>query len=224
MNPANHPSVQPITINRKGVVKLLNDINPYKSTGPDAIPGRLLKSLSDEVADILTMIFQASVDQGKIPQDWKKAFISPIFKKGDKHLPANYRPVSLASICRKILEHIVHIHVIKHLDNHHLLNNAQHGFRKRRSCESQLILTVQDLVKGLNVGEQIDTVLFDFSKGFDKVLHQQLLEKLCHYGVRDSLNKWNADFLADRQQEVDLEGTHSNATNVTPGVLQGTVL
>ena len=224
MNPANHPSVQPITVNRKGVLKLLNDINPYKATGPDAIPGRLLKSLSDEVADILTMIFQASLDQGKIPQDWKKAFISPIFKKGDRHKPSNYRPVSLTSICCKILEHIVHSHVIKHLDDHHLLNDAQHGFRKRRSCESQLILTVQDLAKGLNDGEQIDAVLLDFSKAFDKVPHQRLLEKLCHYGVRDSLNKWIADFLADRQQEVVLEGTHSNATNVTSGVPQGTVL
>ena len=64
----------------------------------------LLKFLSDEVADILTMIFQASLDQGKIPQDWKKAFISPIFKKGDRHKPSNYRPVSLTSICYKILE------------------------------------------------------------------------------------------------------------------------
>ena len=75
MNPAIHSCVQPITVNRKGVIKLLNDINSYKSTGPDTIPGRPLKSLSDEVAGILTMIFQASLDQGKILLDWKKAFI-----------------------------------------------------------------------------------------------------------------------------------------------------
>ena len=125
MKPANHSNVRPIVVNRKGVLKLLNDINPYKAAGPDAIPGRLLKSLSDEVADILTMIFQASLYEGKIPQDWKKAFISPIFKKCDIHKPAYYMPVSLTSICCKILEHIVHSHVITHLDDHHLLNNAQ---------------------------------------------------------------------------------------------------
>ena len=135
----------------------------------------LNKSLSDEVADILTMIFHASLDQGKIPHDWKNAFISPIFKKGDRHKPSNYRPVSLTSICCKILEHIVYNHVIKHLDDHHLLNDAQPGFRKRRSCESQLILTVQDLAMGLNDGEQIDAVLLDFSKAFDKAQHQRLL-------------------------------------------------
>ena len=117
----------------------------------------------------------------------------------------------------------MHSHVIKHLDDHHLLKYAQHGFWKRLSCESQLILTVQDLKKGLNDGEQIGAVLLDFSKAFDKVPHQRLLEKLCHYGLRDSLNKWIADFLADRQQEVVLEGTHSNATKVTSSVPQGTV-
>ena len=111
-----------------------------------------------------------------------------------------------------MLEHIVHSQVIKHLDDHHLLNDAQHGFWKRHSCESQLILTVQQHAKGLNDGEQIDAVLIDFSKAFDKVPHQRLLEK------------WNADFLADRQQEVVLEGTHSSATNITSGVAQGTVL
>ena len=92
------------------------------------------------------------------------------------------------------------------------------------SCESQLILIVQDLAKGLNDEEQIDAVLLDFSKAFDKVPHQRLLEKLRHYGVRDSINQWIADFLADRQQEVVLEGVHSNATSITSGVPQGTVL
>ena len=150
MKPANHPTIRPIVINRKGVLKLLNDIIPYKATGSDAIPGRLLKSLSDEVADILTMISRASIDQGQYHKTGRRR--SPIFKKGDRHKPANYRPVSLTSICCKILKHIVHSHVITHLDGHHLLNDTQHVFRKRRSCESQLILTVQDLAKGLNDG------------------------------------------------------------------------
>lgn len=147
-----------------------------------------------------------------------------MFKKGDRHKPANYRPVSLTSICCKILEHIVHSHVMSHLDSHQMFNDAQHGFRKSHSCESQLILTIQDLASGLNDGEQIDAVLLDFSKAFDKVPHQRLLEKLQHYGVRGNLNKWIADFLADRHQEVVLEGVHSKPTEVTSGVPQGTVL
>ena len=132
--------------------------------------------------------------------------------------------MSLISICCKKLEHTVHSHVMSHLDSHQMLNDAQHGFHKRRSCESQLILTVQDLAKGLNEVEQIDAVLLDFSKAFDKVMHQRLLKKLRHYDVRDNLNQWIQDFLTDRQQEVVLEGVHSKATDVTSGVPQGTVL
>ena len=224
LNSTDHPSVHPIVVSRKGVLKLLQDINPHKATGPDDIPGRLLKTLSDEVVDILCMIFQASLDQGKITTAWKQAYISSIFKKGDRHKPSNYRPVSLTSVCCKILEHIVNSHVMGHLDNNHLLSDVQHGFRKKRSCESQLILTIQDLANGLNDGEQIDAILLDFSKAFDKVAHQRLLQKLQYYGIRGYLNDWVADFLKDRQQEVVLEGTHSSATQVTSGVPQGTVL
>ena len=86
-----------------------------------------------------------------------------------------------------------------------MLNTAQHGFRKYRSSETQLILTVQDLANGLNDGEQIDAILLDLSKTFDKVPHQRLLGKLEHYGVRGNLNRWIADFLTHRQQEVVLE-------------------
>ena len=107
----------------------------------------------------LFTIFQASLDQGIIPQAWKKAYVSSIFKKGDRHKAANYRPISLTSICCKLLEHIVHSHVRSHVNSNHMLNTAQHSFRKYRSCETQLILTVQDLANGLHNGEQIDTIL-----------------------------------------------------------------
>ena len=105
-----------------------------------------------------------------------------------------------------------------------MLNTAQHGFRKYRSCETQLILTVQDLANGFNDGEQIDAILLDFSKAFDKVPHQRLLGKLENYGVGGNLNRWIADFLTHRQQKVVLEGVHSKATEVTSGVPQGAVL
>ena len=83
---------------------------------------------------------------------------------------------------------------------------------------------MQDLADALNDGEQADAILFDLSKAFDKVPHQRSLEKLRYDGIRDHLNDWVAEFLADRQQEVVLEGIHSSATEVTPGVPQGTVL
>ena len=108
------------------------------------------------------------------------------------------------------MEHIIHSTVMKHLDMYDILIDAQHGFRKSRSCESQLIMTVQDLANSLNRNEQVDGILLDFSKAFDKVPHQRLLEKLSYYGVRGNLHNWIKDFLTNQKQEVVLEGKHSS--------------
>ena len=224
LDSSTHPSVPDILVHPNGVMKLLEYNNPHKAIGPDDISGMFLKTMRSELVDILTLIFQASLSQGHIPSSWKQAYISPMFKKEDRSKASNYRPVSLTSICCKLLEHIVHSHVISHLDHHNLLTDAQHGFRKSRSCESQLLLTIQDLANSLNAGEQIDAVLLDFSKAFNKVPHQRLRVKLKHYGVRSSLHSWVADFLEDRQQAVVLEGSKSSSSVVTSVVPQGTVL
>jgi hypothetical protein len=109
---------------------------------------------------------------------WKSANITPLFKKGDRSAPVNYHPASLTSVCSKVMEHIFHSHIIKHIDKLGLLADSQHGFRKRRSTETQLIPFIDDLAKSLDVGEQIDCILLDFSKAFDKVLHSRLLMKI----------------------------------------------
>ena len=224
LGPSDTPDVPGIKVSTAGVIKLLKDINPSKATGPDSIPGKLLKEAAAELAPTLTCIFQASIDQGRIPTDWKSAKIAPVYKKGDRSQPSNYRPISLTSICCKIIEHIIHSSVITHLENHSILTDYQHGFRKRRSTETQLILTIQDLVSNLNSGEQTDAILLDFSKAFDKVPHKRLLLKLHHYGVRGTILDWIRDFLSDRTQEVVLDGTTSTRCSVSSGVPQGTVL
>ena len=222
MNPAKHPNVQLISVNRKGVQKLLNDIYPYTTTGPDAIPGRLLKSLSEKWQTYWQWIFKHllyhKTGGRRLSHQWSSRATDTNHQITGLYLWHQYAARYWNTLCTATWS------LIKHLDDHHLLNDAQHDFRKRCSCESQLILTVQYLAKGLNDGEQIDAVLLDFSKAFDKVPHQRLLEKRRHYDIRDSLNKWIADFLTDRKQEVVIEGTHYNATNVTYGIPQGTVL
>ena len=93
------------------------------------------------------------------------------------------------------MEHIVHSHVINHLERENILNESQHGFRKHRSCETQLLQTVHNLAKSMNDKEQVDTVLLDFSKAFEKVIHRKLLLKLKHYGVHGNIHDWISDFL-----------------------------
>ena len=113
---------------------------------------------------------------------------------------------------------------LKHLDIHQILSDQQHGFRKKRSCESQLILTVQDLAAALEENEQMNAILLDFSKAFDKVSHQRLAIKLDHCGIRGTLLRRIKSFLANRTQQELIEGHTSSPAPVVSGVPQGTVL
>ena len=113
---------------------------------------------------------------------------------------------------------------MKHLECNNILHDAQHGFRKRRSCESQLILTINDLAKNLDNAGQTDLILLDFSKAFDKVPYKRLLYKIHYYGVRNNINHWIENFLTGRTQQVLLDGTKSTTAPVESGVPQGSVL
>ena len=112
---------------------------------------------------------------------------------------------------------------MSHLDNHRILKEYQHGFRKNHSCESQLISTIQDIAKEVDHRKQIDLIVMDFQKAFDKVPHQRLLSKLLSYGIRGKTHKWINVFLTNRKQRVVVEGEQSEWVTVDSGVPQGTV-
>ena len=153
----------------------------------------------------LTLIYQASYEQVQIPDDWKRAFVTSLFKKGAKSKASVCRPVSLTSCCCKVIEHIVHSHIMKFLQNNKILNDYQHVFRKKRSCETHLITTVHDPAIGQDRRQQVDAILLDFSKAFDKLPHHRLAVKLHHYGIRNKNLSWIQSFLADRNQQVVLD-------------------
>ena len=148
----------------------------------------------------------------------------PVRIRGKKSDPSNYRPISLTCIASKILEHIVHSHVMKHFDHYNILSDCQHGFRSKRSTELQLILTIHDIASSLQQNKSIHAAVLDFSKAFDKVPHQRLLMKLEHYGIHGNLLSWMESFLTKRVQSVICEGATSTSSPVTSGVPQGSVL
>ena len=203
---------------------LLFNIIPGKSHGPDNLPAHFLKEVSLEIAPALTLIFQASLDQGTLPEVWRQAIVVPVFKKGRHTDPCKYRPITLTCICTKILEHVVYSSISKHLQRHAILCDEQHGFRQNRSFDAQLIITVNDFADSLNKGGQCDVLALDFSKTFDKVSHTRLYQKLSHYGIHGSILSWLKAFLIDRSQYVILNNMKSYATSVLSGVPQGTVL
>lgn len=185
-------------VDPEGVEKLLSNIDPKKANGPDGVPSIILKCLSMELAPVVSHIFQQSLDMGDVPTDWLIANITAIFKKGDKSIPANYRPMSLTSVTCKSFEHIIFHHIMSHLEKHNVLSSFQHGLRAQHSCESQLIITVDDLANNLNKKVQTDVLILDFQKAFDTVPHQRLLQKLESYGIRGNILNWITKWLTSR--------------------------
>ena len=145
-------------------------------------------------------------------------------KKGERYNAANYRPVSLTCICSKLLEHIVTKHLVSHLEENNILYNLQHGFRSKRSTESQLLAFTQDILSNLKSGKQTHVIIMDFAKAFDKVSHWRLAIKLKNYGVTGQVHKWIVDFLHQSSQRVVCKGDHSKRAPVHSGVPQGSVI
>ena len=110
----------------KGVTKLLDGLNVHKASGPDGLNARVLKECSNEISPILALIYNESLARGEVPDEWRQANVSPVFKKGEKYDAANYRPVSLTCICCKTLEHILVSNINKHIALDSILADCQH--------------------------------------------------------------------------------------------------
>ena len=149
-----YPKIPDISITAEGIDKLLVGLNPHKAAGPDKFKPIVLQTLYKELAPIMQLINQRSLNTGKLPDIWKEANVSAIFKKGEKSDPSDYRPISLTCVLCKVLEHIVASSVAKHFTGLDILYELQHGFREKRSCEMQLIMLVDELAK--NADRQTD--------------------------------------------------------------------
>ena len=202
----------------------LKQLNTSKSAGPDNMHPRLLKELAEVIALPLKLLFDKTLKEGKIPAAWKKAEVKPIFKKGSKNDPGNYRPVSLTSIVCKVFEGIIRDSLNKHLLDNNLLSDHQYGFMSGRSCTTQLLTTINDWMLLLDDKKPVDVVYLDLQKAFDKVPHMRLLTKLTAYGVTGPIFEWIKDFLTNRTQFVTVGTENSPEVPVTSGVPQGSVL
>ena len=213
------------TITTAGIGKLLCKLDPRKAPGPDNISPRVLKELYFSIAPTLQVIYERSYNDGVVPYDWLHANVCSIYnKKGTRKAPVNYRPISLTCIACKIFEHIVTSSVMSRLDNQAILVDNQHGFRRGRSCETQLTELTHDLLTSMHNGRQTDMIVMDFSKAFDKVSHNKLISSLHEYGIDSTTLEWIRSFLSGRTQSVVVDQAESYSLPVTSGVPQGSVL
>ena len=162
LNPKNIKQMPDISITITGTENLLKNLNPNKASGPDEISPRLLKELHHEIAPILTKIFKSSLHSGIVPDDWKSALVAPVYKKGPKCKPSNYRPISLTCIASILMEHILVSNIMTHFDSNDILSPFQHGFCSKHSCETQLISFTQEIFDNLEDGKQTDLIIMDF--------------------------------------------------------------
>ncbi|CAM4559628.1 unnamed protein product [Caretta caretta] len=205
------------------VVAKLKQLNGTKAGGPDNLHPRILKELAPKIASPLARICNESVNSGVVLYDWRIANIVPIFKKGKKCDPSNYRPVSLISVVCKVLEKILKEKVVKDIEVNGKWDKIQHGFTKG-SCQTNLISFFEKVTDFLDKGNAVDLIYLDFSKVFDTVPHGELLVKLEKMGINMNIERWIRNWLKGRLQWVLLKGELSGWREVTSGVPQGSVL
>ena len=183
-----------------------------------------MKECVKEVSIPLAIIYQKSIEEGELPEDFKQTNISPLFKKGDKLKTMNYRPINMASVPGKILESLVKDALLNHLEENNLLHESQHGFRTNRSVATCLLEYLGDVSESIDKEIPWVTFIGDFAKAFDKVPFKILLKKLEKHGVKGKLFKWIENWTKDRKQRVVLNGTESDWADVISSVVQGSVL
>jgi hypothetical protein len=213
-----------VTITRKKIEEKIDSLKSESAPGPDGIHPKLLKEMKKSVSTPLQIIFRKSLDSGMVPADWRTARVVPIFKKGARGDPGNYRPVSLTSVPCKLLESIIKDDIMEHLSSNNLIKNSQHGFLPGRSCTTNLTIFLDTLTKITDKGKAADVFYLDFSKAFDKVPRERLLTKMEAKGITGKLLMWVRAWLENRTQRVVVGGSESSESKVESGVPQGTLL
>lgn len=192
------------------------------SVGPDKIPSIFLKNCSSSILQPLRILFCQSLNQGCMPGIWKKSFITPVFKSGNRHDVQNYRPISIICCIAKLFEAIIVDKLTKHLIT--TVTTHQHGFVKSRSATTNLILYSDYISDALANSRQVDSIYLDFAKAFDSVDHAILIHKLINFGISGNLLNWIKSYLQERTQIVRIRGNESESILVTSGVPQGSNL
>ena len=213
-----------ITFSPQGVLDQLLLVDVSKACGPDLITGFLLKEGAKVIASPLSYLFTTSMHTAALPRDWVTANVVPVFKRNDKSVITNYRPISLTSLVVKTMERIIYRHLVSTLESHDRISSCQYGFRKGCSASHLLIQVVHDWAKALDSHNSSHSLFLDFAKAFDSVPHERLLLKLDCLGIRGDLLNWFRSYLTNRSQRVLINGHYSEWLPVLSGVPQGSIL
>lgn len=224
----NSRSIYLSEVTEREIINIVKKFKNKTSAGEDRIPLSLLKKCITFFVTPFTSIINASISQGKFPNLLKRALVLPLYKKGDKDLIENYRPISLLSSFSKIFEKVIYTRILDFFRSCNLFNSFQHGFVGGKSVETAIYSFTEEVLDALERGELACGLFLDLSKAFDRLNHSLLLAKLYRYGIRGVALSWLESYLSERSQRVILKSgsieTFSERIYTKLGVPQGSIL
>lgn len=215
-------NINSITVTAQQVEEKLNALDPNKGMGPDCIPPAVVKYCSSVLAPHLSIYFNMLLETGVFPDNLKLSYVVPIFKSGNRADVANYRPIAIQPVFAKVFESLV-LDILAFALKQTIVEE-QHGFRSGKSTSTNLILLQSYIISAFNRHHQVDCILLDFSKAFDRISHSLLVSKLNGYGIGGPLLVWLSSYLSGRGLIVSFAGSVSGAFLATSGVPQGSHL
>ena len=205
------------------ILAIIKTLDPNKAYGCDNISIKMIKICSQSLTLPLKIIVEHSIKKGKFPEIWKKTNAVPVYKREDKMLVKNYRPISLLPIFGKMFERVIYKSLFNYFQSNRLFTPAQSGFLPGDSCIAQLLSTIHEIQTALDENPTIDVrgVFLDLSKAFDKVWHDGIIFKLKAYGLEGELLSLLKNYLENRKQRVALNGQSSEWRKIMSGIPQG---
>lgn len=206
------------------IISVINRFKPNKSCSSDGLNMFIIKLFLEEIVFPLTHFCNLSLQSGKFPNAFKMAKVLPIFKKGKRDDPGNYRPISLLSPLSKVLEHLIATRMKSFMAKYKLMSNNQYGFRPNHSTELAILELYHRIINKLDDKHLTIGIFIDLTKAFDIIDHNLLLLKLNFYGFRGKILSWLTSYLSNRNQFVSLDCKRSVVLPVKYGVPQGSIL
>jgi hypothetical protein len=211
-------------VDKKTILKAIDNLKPKTSTGMDGLSNKLVKLLKNVISDCLTLIINQSISTGIFPEKLKIAKVIPLFKKGEVSQLSNYRPISILPSLSKIIERIMHSQIQDYFDKFRLFYESQYGFRPEHSTELAALEVVDQILMQMDKNKVPINIYLDLSKAFDCLDHKILLSKLKFYGFADNSLQLMNSYLSNRKQIVRFNDYDSDSRLITTGVPQGSIL
>lgn len=211
-------------INESDVMNIVRTMKIKTSTDCYGMSTKLLKEIMPYIVAPLVPILNSCLRAGVFPKSMKLAEVIPIYKKGDRHDPSNYRPISMLPVLSKILEYWVRSQLVSYINKKNIIGRKQHGFLNNKSTVTAMIQSLDRITEAFEEGKVVEVAYCDLSKAFDSIAHNILLSKLEHYGIRGIPLQLLSSYLQGRKQRVRFEGQLSEWREAVCGIPQGSVL